>query len=821
MTLPHLARIEKGYFDPVLEIRTLEPFYLNTDGTPKVHVGTQLSAWHGDDALYGGFWSYEEATRPGPAPLLAVPINVRIDGAANDTGGTYPVAPVAAATTFNVLCELRDAGNISGITLVARLYNAITGALVQTVTLANAPPSGTSVFAFAGVATGSYQLCLHISGALQEPISEAQYTALTGLALSPLYRYTEDGIAYFWDYQRNLGRRPADADHVFYARREVLLAAGDTIEKPEWALYSVSGTPDEGEWAFLRIKVGGGAWSAGSVFPNPGPALYRKAAGLATAWTGIPFDTMARSIGKAELVRWGNGDDLSPGDQLITGMLANENGPATALWKLATDGTATLLGWNPDLSNGWCQCAKRNHAGNGIKELRDGTIFVLSECSVMIYDPNGVTVGQRLPGYPLGTSGEPGGYSLRVLDDKINFFTESFVRDATHFYNRFQQFANKDRADGPGTAWHGRECSETLWGSLWGFMQDGRNNTTAQQWLARMSNGGTWDKSHTSSFPANLYQWRQMIACGGKLICAGAVTNSDLPIWGVDDGHGFREYQLAYLPRYMSTCLNADGVPVVLATARKIVDGEPSEAWYVIELTGLPPSVTFTFDGVDPEDITDGDDFCAPISDFIEHDIDVTTLPLYLVWHLHTAGADGCWQATATQPGTGLYLTRVIDEIGGTVCYVVTTNGEPFPYSATIWGAIEWREDYVCFPPVPTCDNPDCIIDGGVPDATILHKVIQIETQGSVWEAIQVGDLNDFDTTDRLRTLEKEATHFPNLFCRVDSSEDQDDLTTYTHRLRFNLFESLPVPAYEKIEVCVLWRDDVDPIFLPAIDRRG
>lgn len=744
MPLPELAVHDLGTI-AIEDTRAYDAFAHGGD----VFCGVQTTAWAGDWLEFNGAWDEFNGKWHGPHPLRAVPDNLRIDGQTLDTTGTYPVALIDADTDFLAVCGLREEKGPDQeikypLSLLFNLYNASDGSLVQSEEIQYSGVGDMTV-PFEGVPEGSYQLCAHVSAGGFVPLSEASYHSLVGESVSPEYFYTENDSTYFWDWRRNLGRLPADGEHEFYTLRRILMDNHEQLDRPEWAPYITGGGTDEGEWSFLRIQAGAGSWVAGAAFPNPGPALLKKSGSLteATLWQtgdGVPFDTMARCVSASKVVRWGNSITTARGDLLIAGNLSLESGTCSALWKLNGDGTSELLGYNTDLSNGFCQCAKRNHSINGIGELRDGTIYCLSECSFFVYDPHGETPAESLLGFPLGTDGEPGGYSLRILNERPTFFTEAgpvSFRGKLNFYNRFQDFVRGRRNQpGPGTVWHGRDCSATLWGQLWGVSQDDTfaNIATANQWLSRMVEG-RWVRDHTSSWPAHDYNWKQISSCRGRLIMAGTIPVWDevededtgevtevldedafVPIWAVDDGVRLREMDAPWIPQYLTRCDDSDGNEVLVCVARKTENGEMSAAQHIVTLTGL---------SVEEEE----------------------------------------------------------DEGG---------EGE--------------------------CDNAQCEFDT-MPEGS-RWQVIHPNLNGVDWTAIEVCDQGELGE-DRLRPLERAMADHHLLWYRVDSTEDQDDLTTYTHRAYFRRFLSLEHEALESLELVVLWPPTLDNVVLPAIERRG
>lgn len=104
-----------------------------------------------------------------------------------------------------------------------------------------------------------------------------------------------------------------------------------------------------------------------------------------------------------------------------------------------------------------------------------------------------------------------------------------------------------------------------------------------------------------------------------------------------------------------------------------------------------------------------------------------------------------------------------------------------------------------------------------MPDGTL--PLFLSKDVSTVWSAAQLSDVSDIDETSRLRLLDLQTLSWPILWWRVDSDAELDDLSSYTHALKFNRFQALPIEAKSRIDVCVLVPPGIGRIRVPVLDK--
>ena len=152
------------------------------------------------------------------------------------------------------------------------------------------------------------------------------------------------------------------------------------------------------------------------------------------------------------------------------------------------------------------------------------------------------------------------------------------------------------------------------------------------------------------------------------------------------------------------------------------------------------------------------------------------------------------------------------------------SDGNCMPYDIGIWGLLCLTGPDGGGPliPQPPCTDAECVEF----PACHHHKILVREELATPWEAIEVGDLNllAHAAYGSMRRLERFGATYPNLWARIDSEADPDDpidWTTFNVRVPWGRLFSLPVPARRKLELAVFWSCEMNPVVMPAIDRRG
>lgn len=752
---------------PAVQVR--ETFARVEGGVKTIYAGVSHGGWGGDEIVWnerGGHWS-SEVPEPREDKFLD---------------------PAEGLAAFKGVQELRFV--VAGLSIQGAtrelyqgetLLRAASGAVLNAISsLANPYPSGTDYFAKAAT---QWQL----------------YDALTGALVSQ---------------SASIGVVP-DGSYVLWAN------AG-------------------AEWSAIRVRVGVGAWARGaSVYPGPGAPLYRKSASVAeVVVTAVSqasflyaFDEMARAVSAScvthTAIRTLDGQFEVPANSLlIAGLRASENGPQTALWLLREDGTARLLAASPTFSDGRCECAKTNHHASDIGQAPDGRLFILSECNLSIYDPNGATEWERLQPFPASSDGHPGGQCLRfpasdnsampptVTDEsEVVFFTENFggVNDGLAWYNRLVRRVGGRDHSGPSTLWHGPCCAEVFQGQLWGVRGEKSDGQTTL-FLDRIVQG-RWDgfsglKRVTVGKEAELGEplpaiekWQRLRRAGANLWVfgwrrgAGVALGSEVPVTRVTRGNTLDEAALPFFVR-RATPFNETVRPTLLLCARAEADGI-GVANRVIELTDAGGDggtrVCSFWDAPTSE-------FRLTRSAFVAAGGDVAKLPAFFAWFssIGTNGG-GFWRASATQPPALPYLTTVA---GAEILSFALSGVSPYAISLYDELCFEVRTDGSTVGPdiEPSCGDAACVFPE-LPTGTRWGvETRTVPANGRALTSWQLTDRSDRDASGFGR-LQRERDVYPSLWFRVDSNAPFDDLASYNQICNYGRLIQLQRDARLKVEV--------------------
>lgn len=486
----------------------------------------------------------------------------------------------------------------------------------------------------------------------------------------------------------------ANGSYLLWARFKSEVKIGDPGPGGDPAVTGLS--RDEmawGEWSAIRVRVGTGAWSltAGKDV-SPGCPLYRKTGNADTVLTTsneatyrCAFDPLARTVSASFVttapVRHADGTiDVPAGSQIIAGLRASPSGPQSAVWVLKADLTTRLLGLSDSFSNGFCECAKADHHASDLGQDGDGNLYLLSECSLFRYDPDGALIASRIPGHPLATSGHPGGQCLRFSKDALTFWTENLtdgVDDGAALYNRLVRRVSGRDERGPGTLWHGPNCSEIFLGRQFGVRasevpdKKGLFSDTALGILDTLD-GGRWAGNDGISRPLKTTFWQRLAKCGANLFVFGYNPTTNTPLCHVATVQKLAPYDFPFFVRRATRC--DTGTERLLLCARPQAQGI-GIARRVVEVGALT-------------DVDLGLKVCSLWNDGLGAYIldraawearghSVVELPAFLTWApLAGSNGGGVWQGVSVEPTSGYWLTRD----------VTPTQVRFFAHAATIIG---------------------------------------------------------------------------------------------------------------------------------------
>ncbi len=451
------------------------------------------------------------------------------------------------------------------------------------------------------------------------------YLSVRGFSSVPdKFKYSETvapsgSVNYVWDYEADVGRRPSNAAHPFYALEHEAFLAGTLVHRGAWTQYIVDAARQGGSWSALRIKIGAGDFVVGEDFqPAPGPVLYELAE--ETTRLAVSIDPLALSVSAVPQrtpLRFGD----NAGKCRLGGTICSRNGPLPAYWDFHPTTAinnlfATLLGTSTSTYVHVCEASLSPIVSDILEiapELPEtrSTELLLTHAFLHEFVPDASEITEALPGLPRVTLGHPGGRCLRqdgqgigIKGTKIRFFTESFNQFGAHvggskfvqFYNTMREVdLHQQTRTGNGTCFHGDNCAEMCWNSLYGWVQDNPfAHPTAKQYLAVMKSG-VWDDSGLASFDANSYLWQRLRALeteeGIRLLAAGKAANSEKPLWGVSDGRHFRDAWLPFRARRLTRVVDENGEEWLYAVGRFVTQAEDglydvANHWSVIRISG-------------------------------------------------------------------------------------------------------------------------------------------------------------------------------------------------------------------------------------------
>jgi hypothetical protein len=792
-------------YDPTADVQPKEAFYAHGFWW----YGRQSTVWKSDDMQYGGPWDFDNYGRwIGGGSVLAVPSGLRVQG--QNTPGVVkqpapgfgpgflpdPVCHIAAGQPLRASCGLHDWFTMyedTVGTLGWQLYSAATGALVSSGTAyAYSTEVGSNVWTIPAQPAGSYLLCAHLTNVVRP------YTLPPGYVMADQYKYEEEGMAYGWNPIENVGRPPADPNHPLWAKRRELLNTNQITDPPQYTPYRSSALPLDGEWSFIKVRIGDGtgtqSWSvAPDVSPNPGWALDRDdtESGGPLTLTPIPFDPMVRSVTSFAQTAQG---------VLVGGARATDTGPVMYLSRLHADGTATLLGIDLNPSTGMCECAKADHSVSRILELEDGTILVLSKCSLHRYDLEATSIATALPGVPAVTDGQPGGQCIIEVAQKTYHLTEYFGGDnsnSLHFYNTLLVQEGRNRVTRAGTVFHGPSSMTKAWGLPYGVTQDKSFHTPDAKQRITWWTGSRWSLDSGAVYEARTHNWQHM-ETGGDIEGSYLLVTGRNPLSGQDGicvvgtEYAWQEMEFPYRMRRLTKSLVGDEY-IIAGPGRRVIDGQIENVWRMLKFTGRPRRVCGFWNATSQA-------FLFSQSEMVAAGIDLEKLPTALRWvAVDHEPAGGHWQNAVAPTAPPPYLER----------FTVTANvigfrpgtGVTMPYAPELFEQICFtvRSDGSVSPevdPKPSCTSAACVIDK-MPEGS-SYTVYAKQIFNTPWPGIQVNDHN------RDKPLVAQQRLYPMLWGRFDSTADQDDLTTYTKRLTFGMYQSLMDDARQKIEVVVL-----------------
>lgn len=642
------------------------------------------------------------------------------------------------------------------------------------------------------------------------------------------FKYQEAGSAYVWDYEADVGRRPTDLSHPFYAAYQTAFLNGTLLHRGAWTQYITDGSVGGGPWSALRIAVGEEDFAIGADFqPATGPVLY-ELTGESTR-SALLINPLALSVSASYVLQFGD----NAGKCRIGGTIAGRSGPLTAYWDFhptaAIDNLfATLLGTSALNFIEVCEASLYPVVSDVLElPLTDGETvsreLILSHSHLYEYTPDAPTIPLRLPGIPAVTKGHPGGRCLRFADGEVRFFTEFF---GGIFYNTLRTLdASQNVGVQTGTVFHGDNCAEVCWNDYYGWVQDKSfGSPDARQYLAFIRNGGNsghiWDKSSMAAFSAATHHWQRLrkVNNGQRmiLVASGKRATSEEPLWAVCDGTQFKEAWLPFRARRLTRCTDEDGTEWLYLLGRFVEEDEDEKysivpQWSVIRLRGTVQTVHACWN----DEVGESGGFCIDRSEAEALGVVVEDLPPFLRWiAVGGIAAGGYWLSSNTEPDEP-YLT--LDVGAESLCWLLSGT---LPYNVLFWPCIEFEVGSNDTPayPTPECESAQCVKDQDPENivAIIEQKAISSE----MWTAAQVCDVNDLGE-DGVRLLRKQGELFPNLWGRVNSDATSDDLSSYTIPLVWDAFVSLPIEAREKIEVVALCLADSLPLRGPVIMRRN
>ncbi|HEY0076832.1 MAG TPA: hypothetical protein VGB77_22300 [Abditibacteriaceae bacterium] len=676
------------------------------------------------------------------------------------------------------------------------------------------------------------------------------YLSVRGFASVPdKFKYVENGTSYIWDYEADVGRRPTDLSHPFYALEHEAFLEGRLVHRGEWTQYISDAAEYGGPWSALRIAVGESDFAVGADFqPYPGPVLYEVTG--EDSRTSVLIDPLALSVSAVpESGALQLGDNA--GQCRLGGTIAGRSGPMTALWHFHPEApvdnlSATLLGVSINTTVMMCEASLYPTVSDLLEvapvapETRS-TELVLTRAFLHEYAPDALDIRNRLPGLPRATAGHPGGRCLRNDNGTLRFFTESFnqvgMRVGTdkfaQFYNAGREIdAHQKAKTGNGTLFHGDNCAEMCWGSFYGWAQNGPcGDEDSKQYLAVMKSG-VWDDSGLMPFEADKYLWQRLRSLGTekgiRLIASGRYASSEKPLWGISDGQQFREAWLPFRPRRLTRIKDENGKEWIYAVGRfteQAEDGlhDVGDQWSLIRISGNYVKVCAYWDA----EYGDEGAFTFDRVEAAALGLQAEQMPAFLWWVVDARQrAGGYWVPRDIVPEDErayLILSYDVDAVA-----YAPPVGIGLPYSVEVW-------NHFCFTvhddggpgdgpwsPENTCTNAQCVVDnppgggggsggsggggggGGDGEITSIEAVVIFKRiHGPWWASAQISDVSPIGENG-LRFLQSQSLLFPNLWARIDSDAHFDDLSTYDIPLSWNSFWSLPREAKQRIDVCVL-----------------
>ncbi len=674
--------------------------------------------------------------RPGEMNVIALDESVvALEKAGHDELARVTESPVEGAllraswTRFNPGSSASLAGNLHLI-----LQDALSGALL----LEETELDYRALFYDLPALSQDAVLWLRYDNLTRGWALPPDYLSVRGFSSVPdKFKYSEDGVNYVWDYEADVGRRPSNTAHPFYALEHEAFLAGQLVHRGAWTQYIVDGTTQGGSWSALRLKIGAGGFVVGPNFqPAPGAVLYE----LTGENTRIPVlvDPLALSVSavpERTPLRFGD----NAGKCRLGGTIAARSGPLTAYWDFHPDTPvnnlcAALLGVSDYNFVNACEASLYPIVSDILElapELPEtrSTELVLTHAFLHEYLPDASEVTEALPGLPRATKGHPGGRCIRKDGNKIRFFTEYFGNIGARGGNKFASFYNAMREidayqqvrGGTGTAFHGDNCAELCWNSLYGWAQDKPfGYPAAKQYLAVMKSGA-WDDSGMAPFDADSYLWQRLRALeteeGIRLLAAGKAANSEKPLWGVSDGTHFRDAWLPFRARRLTRVTDENGEEWLYAVGRFVTQAEDglydvANRWSVIRISGDWVKSCAEWDAGFGEEGA----FTLDLAAAENAGTDVEKLPAYLWWIVDaTQPAGGYWvRGEAVPTGERVYLVLSVDE---SLISYAPPSGMKLPYDPLVWCGFCFTvyqdggigNDY--WPPLPCCEDAGCVVE--------------------------------------------------------------------------------------------------------------
>lgn len=571
------------------------------------------------------------------------------------------------------------------------------------------------------------------------------YLQVRGFDAIPIkFKYEENGAQFVWDYEADVGRRPTDLSHPFYVLERQAFLDGKLNRRAEWTQYISDGGSYGGPWSALRIAVGAEDseenFSVGVGFsPYPGPVLYEIEDEFDLETRNAVFiDPLALSVSASKVLKYGD----NAGQCRIGGTVAGRSGPLTAYWHFhpqlpVFNLCATLLGASERTTALMCEASLYPVVSDVLEiaptfpETRS-TELVLTHAFLHQYEPDIGAIAARLPGLPRATLGHPGGRCLREDNGKIRYFTESFNQVGkrvsgdkfAQFYNRMREVDLRQQVrTGNGTDFHGDNCVDMAWNSLYGWAQDGPfGDAETKQYLAVMKSG-VWDDSGLEAFPATSYLWQRVRSVntveGTRLLATGKHPNSEKPLWGVSDGQRFRESWLPFRPRRLTRVEDESGDEWIYAVGRFVTlaeDGlyDVADNWSLIRVSGTFVKVCAFWDSAAGAESGAAGAFTFDRAEALSLGLDAEKMPPFLWWVIDaTQPAGGYWTRRDVAPPDEHYYLIVSYDAETVFCAPPSDKG--LPYSPLIW-------DHFCFtvhddggvgtgpwPPEPHCTDAECV----------------------------------------------------------------------------------------------------------------